>query len=544
MMNLSSIKQNRKYFLLLLIIFLLTEIIIDPFGNFSLNDDWEYAQTVKLFHEQGIWNTGNWGRASLFMHVLFGDLFISVFGNSLTVLRFSTLFLSLTGIVFVFLFFSRFVLKNPFHSFLLTLLFLFDPLYLNLSNSFMTDVPFIATIIPGIYFYYIHKKESRSIYLVLSILFFCWSILIRQLGLCFIIGIGLTDLIANRKPDLRIICLVAVPALSLLIFEYWYHSGTVAQSGNSYSYVFFKNSYPADITSFYTVTINFLKRWAHYISLTGFVLFPLLIPYLVSFVREKKYLLQKKQVIMSVILMIPVIWSLRNFPIGNYLYNCGVGPETSYDIFFLKQNLEHAESTTLFFIIKALSFSGSFSLLLVLTDHLLNLKNLKKFSAVLAGLFLSLFFYYLFLARSEAIFDRYIMVFSLLIIPAVVNGSENIFSRPVLFYCCLGFLILFSVFTTKDYLNGNRMRWAAVDLLKEQNISDIDINAGYEHEAGLLSDSIYWYDKWTNQKESKYLISFGSVPHYEKLSFLTYKRYIPFKTDTVFVLKLVPRTFN
>jgi len=378
---------------------------------------------------------------------------------------------------------------------------------------------------------------------VLSILFFTWCVLIRQLGICFVFGICLTEVFLNKKGIFKMALLFFIPVCGLFVFEIWYYRNSSMQTLSSYSFLFFKNSNSSDITSITGIGINFFKRWVHYISFTGFVLFPLLLPYLLSFIREKKYLIQKKQIILSVILLLPVIWSLQKFPIGNYLYNCGVGPETSYDTFFLHQNTDHAESNFIFLTIKALSLLGSFSLLLILADHLFQansfIKNPASINQTLITLFISLFFYYLSLARSEPIFDRYILLFSLFIIPAVLAKSQSVLSKPVLFYCFLSLLILFSVFTTKDYLNSNRTRWNVTNFLKKQySATDPEINAGYEHEGNLVLDSLYWYDKWKNIPQNKYLISFGNVDNYEKLTFFTYKRYIPFKKDTIFVLKL------
>ena len=78
------------------LVWVLTILIVNPLGDFPLNDDWSYAKSVKTLFDTGQLKLYNWGEMTLVAHVYFGFFFTKVFGFSFTVLRFST---SLSGLL-------------------------------------------------------------------------------------------------------------------------------------------------------------------------------------------------------------------------------------------------------------------------------------------------------------------------------------------------------------------------------------------------------------------------------------------------------------
>src|SRR5712692_2220691 len=80
-----------------------TLIIVNPIGNFPLNDDWSYGLTVKHFLESGDFRPTGWTGMPLLTNVLWGSLFCIARGFSFTAQRLSTLTLSLVGILGVYI---------------------------------------------------------------------------------------------------------------------------------------------------------------------------------------------------------------------------------------------------------------------------------------------------------------------------------------------------------------------------------------------------------------------------------------------------------
>jgi len=530
--------SNSKIILLLFCIFCGVEFFIDPLGNFPLNDDWWYTKTLYTWCNESVLDATGWGYAAKLPQLFIAKLFVSIFGFSFTVLRFSTLTLSFLGLLFFYLLLENFIIKNRISAFLISLLLLFNPLYLSLSNSFMTDVPFISFLIIGLYFYFRYKHKQASGAFVISLLFLTAAVLSRQLGLAFVSGILLSEIIFSKKIKLSSVIFVVIPALCLFIFEYWMHSKNI---NSGYTYAFFRTEEWSDLNSFTAPLINFSKRWVYYISLSGLVLSPVLIPYLFNNFKNKKHLADKKLFVVSAILFIPVILSFKNFPIGNYLYDSGVGPETYVDTYILRINLNHASSCFIFNFIKLLSFLGSFGLILIVGNSVkvlwLSRKENTALNHKLLVIYISLLFYYFFLSQAWAIFDRYILVFSIFIIPVIFLSNPKLHLQSRMFKVLLTLLVIFSTFAAKDYLNNNRTKWTVIEYLQKCKTDNKNINAGYEHAGYYFSNSKDWYAKWQNKFSDEYLVTQGPLKDYKIINWISYQRYIPYKRDTIFILR-------
>jgi hypothetical protein len=97
-----SFLQKQRYQIGLLLFWVLLILIINPIGDFPLNDDWCYGKSVKTLYEEGYLKLYNWGEMTLVGHVFYGYLFTKVFGFSFTVLRCSTLLLAVLSSIGLF----------------------------------------------------------------------------------------------------------------------------------------------------------------------------------------------------------------------------------------------------------------------------------------------------------------------------------------------------------------------------------------------------------------------------------------------------------
>jgi hypothetical protein len=116
--------------------------VLSPQGEFPINDDWVHARVVQVLLERGrLESFGlDWPVARL--PGLLGALFAEVFGFSHTVLRASTLALAAAGVLACYALLRD--LLGPARALLGALVLLINPLFVNLSYSFMTDVPFLS----------------------------------------------------------------------------------------------------------------------------------------------------------------------------------------------------------------------------------------------------------------------------------------------------------------------------------------------------------------------------------------------------------------
>jgi hypothetical protein len=118
-------------------------VAVHPVGNFPLMDDWMYGYGVRSLVVDGVYRVSPYMEATAVAHVLWGSLFAWVCGPTFDVLRISTLVLAPIGE------FGTAAIADEFGASRATAIvmaaaFLFNPVVLTLSATFMTDVPFAA----------------------------------------------------------------------------------------------------------------------------------------------------------------------------------------------------------------------------------------------------------------------------------------------------------------------------------------------------------------------------------------------------------------
>ncbi|MCH8204464.1 MAG: glycosyltransferase family 39 protein, partial [Candidatus Hydrogenedentes bacterium] len=175
-------RLRNSLFLPLAALMLITVALVPPRGDFPLNDDWIYAKTVEHLLDTGTYEANPYGDPTLIAQAYWGALFCSVFGYSFTVLRVSTLVLCLMGAWAAALCVRSRGLPHA-AALLFGALFIANPIVMNLSYTFMTDVPFLAVAtISGLSFLKSLEKEM-AIYVLLGSAAAVAAFFIRQFGL-------------------------------------------------------------------------------------------------------------------------------------------------------------------------------------------------------------------------------------------------------------------------------------------------------------------------------------------------------------------------
>jgi len=163
-------------------IYVASIVVVNPLGNFPLNDDWSYARAVQGFVERGDWRPTGVTAASLITQSLWGAVFCKAAGFSFNALRLSTLTLAIVGILGVYV---LFVANNRGRllAVIAALTFGFNPIYYELSTTFLTDVPFATSaILSSIFFVRCIRRFGYFDLSVASALAVA-ATLCRQLGL-------------------------------------------------------------------------------------------------------------------------------------------------------------------------------------------------------------------------------------------------------------------------------------------------------------------------------------------------------------------------
>ncbi len=157
-------------------------LVLPPGGEFPLNDDWIYAKTVEHLLLTGQYQAHPYLNATLVVQAFWGALFCKMFGFSFTVLRVSTLVLAGVNAWAIARCGLMIGLSRPL-ALACAVTVATSPLVLQLSYSFMTDVPFLTfSSLSGLCFLgALRQRSDRWIWGGSS--FAVLAYLVRQFGL-------------------------------------------------------------------------------------------------------------------------------------------------------------------------------------------------------------------------------------------------------------------------------------------------------------------------------------------------------------------------
>jgi hypothetical protein len=572
--KMTNLSKTESINVLSIIFFWITiSAIVNPLGDFPLNDDWVYGRAVQsIFEKGGFTLAGGNTSANLIAQSFWGALFCLPFGFSFTALRISTLTMGLIGVLASYGLLREVGVSQRI-SLLGSLLIALNPIYFGLSNTFMTDVPFFALAIISFYFLVRGLKYNRKTEVIIGILFSYLSLLIRQNGIIILVAFGCAYLAKKSLRKANII-IAFVPTFLGIFLQFIYQSwleltGRMSPNFNlqarGFSEAIFSGSIVGIIDNSFIALI--------YI---GLFTFPLVI---LVFAKKLNALHSPTRkivlIIISTLLTLISIISIRRYGImplrGNILVHFGLGPLTLHDTSILNIN-NPSNSIIMNLVWLVLTIIGIFSALLLIYCLFFTILNgfirLEKTKSIEQDsvtnenwlkilIILSIFLYFLPMGILFY-FDRYLLILIPLamIVTVVSNSQSNQFysyANPKTILVILSILLIyggFSIAATHDYLAWNRVRWQALNsLLNDEKILPNYIDGGYEFNAWYLYDSKNTYainfqadpkkpgKSWWYVDEDDYLITFGSVNNYEQLEKYSTGRWLPFGPENIFVLR-------
>ena len=74
------------HLLLISLSYIILIVLVNPIGDFPINDDWAYARSVLSLVEDGEFHLLGWGAMTLVSQVVWGALWVKLFGFSFDVL--------------------------------------------------------------------------------------------------------------------------------------------------------------------------------------------------------------------------------------------------------------------------------------------------------------------------------------------------------------------------------------------------------------------------------------------------------------------------
>jgi hypothetical protein len=531
-------------------------ILVNPLGDFPLNDDWVYGLSVKSILEKGDFRLPAYSSANLLPQAFWGALFCLPFGFSFTALRFSTLTLGLIGVVITYAILRQ-VKATPEISLLGALLIAFNPIYFGMSNTFMTDVPFFTVTFLSFYFLILGLKYDSNLQIALGIFLSYIALLIRQYGIIITLAFWFAYSI-KKGLSTRNIIKGFIPLFTSVLIQVIYQKWIIST-----------NRIPPLENPQYGIFLQFINVFflellpISYFIIIFFVYLGLfLLPFIITvFSRNFQHYRQRKMILLSifsvVVVMVLGFMNLTNrktMPfLENVLTSFGLGPLTLRDTYILR--LHYFSTPFVIKILWALLTTIAILTTVLLIYHLL-LATVKIFDQSqdpnnqqnkwLIVFIISGFFSYLLLIAFSGSFDRYLLPLVPLSMIAILLSTRDVTKKNLgdkITSLVVIMLLIYGVFTigaTHDYLAWNRSRWHALnDLMEESRILPNNIDGGYEFNGWYLYDfkykesrgkSPWWVDK------DDYIISFGPLDGYEAVKQYPFRGWLFSGQTNIFVL--------
>jgi 4-amino-4-deoxy-L-arabinose transferase-like glycosyltransferase len=537
-------KLLQKPLVALALLWLLAVLLAWPVGDFPLDDDWSYAEVVMHWVETGEYQVSDWPAMTLFSQVIWGGLFVKIFGFSFYTLRLSTLVLAVAGLLAFRQIMVRLELPR-FWQLIALLTLVFNPVFFELSLTFMTDVPFLSLMAMSLYAYLRAFEKEELKWWATATLLSSLAILLRQPALLIPAAMGIAGIIG--KPGWRrlwlAICSTGLVYLTLQSYIFWQEStpsglpGAFSQPG-SIRYMLDPGNFVSGIKN-----IGGL-----YLMYTGFMLLPALL--LTNFKpRQKSEWLLAGFLTAVSLLLISLAWDQGL--LGNTLHKRGLGtiplPGVPSDGHWptLPAWLELPAKILSVTGILLLSSHGSIRIHRLVKQYSRFCQGkgaaLNPAQTLRLGLMGFLFPYCLFLLVNYIQFDRYLLPVLLSGLILIRPGGQIRKTNQATTGLLLFFIALFSVAGTHDYFAWNRARWAAIHAAMDSGVPSDQIDGGFEfngwYRTGPKRPSLPYSKSWWFVAEDTYAVSFGPFSNFKPVAIYPFRRYLPPGQDSIYLLK-------
>ncbi len=476
----------------------LTAILVSPAGNFPLNDDWVYGKVARWFAEEGRLALHPFARTYAWTQVVFAVPLIMLFGFSFTVLRVGTIILGVFTAWFVALCGGELGLTR--RAALACGMVLFcNPLFMNLSYTFMTEIPFLCCLAASCFFYLRAMRTGTVSGMFWGTVFSVAAFFCRQFGLLSTLAFAATGVIFWReaRPHVgpKAVAAILVPWAPAVAGVLWFHLRNQRPFMPNANPDYFA---PAQLTQAGAWTLSVaLYTGLFVVPISGGVMWALLNGQIHW--RRSPWL---AACLIGAILAAGLAVDPRPIPrLPNMLRNLGVGPLLLSDVYHpLHPWSPYALNPAVLWVITTASLLSA----AICAGALWNACVLRHWGQHAAPairvpqvqrVFLLVLAALLLLApcnpELHVYYDRYVLpaVFPVCLVTASclpVPRKTRLF-RPVAFAWALFFV--FSLVCLQDYMAWNRARWSAIESLRtEWHAPDSEIDGGYEFNGMYTSD--------------------------------------------------------
>ena len=399
----------------------------------------------------------------------------------------------------------------------------------------MTDLTFFNFSFLAFYYLNEYLLERKGWHLLLFFSFAVLATLTRQLGLALFLAYLMVEIIKNYKAPKRWITPLFLFAGGLMVlYAFELFESSRFRWDWSYQGVFFSpTKMPLSteaIPRMYNKAFLIIKNSGLWLLLLFILTFPLLLK---RIKKAHKFVL----IIIPILFTVYLTANVNEHALGDVFINLGVGIESTVDMLMIYATDLHSTNNFVYAFLMILFCTGYFLFAFFVGaskwERIIKLSSAQHFIISIICLYLIL------IGIADSSFDRYCIFFGLFFIVYVMSNTL-VYSKLSLKLSVIVFVAVFcfSVFATKDYFTAARLKKEIVNELAVKNkIIPERVSAGFEYQLWDRSDNQVNWINWDHLNDKICLITRRPVKEYEIFKTYTYQRFVPFKTDTFFVLK-------
>ena len=522
--------------LILIAIFVVAVLLVDPRGNFPLDDDWGVGFTTFTLLQTGRVQFTPFASATAYLQFFWGALWAASFGETFTVLRISTLVLSLGSVLIAFSLLRRAGVRRELALFGAAAL-LFHPLFFWASFTSMTHVPFVfLSLVAAAMFVRAAEtavprgssgsseflgeplsppRNSEALWLALAFIATVASFFTRQFAVLNALVPLLVALMLRRKK------LAATYAAALVVFGLLVVSGVLV--GSQKELVLHRPSLS-----------GLALRASHYVyfnwqNASLFFAAPLSLLLL----SRRRPQLSRAVLAISAIAFALVAWRMTarvGMPIpylnsGNVFTDFGLGPPTLRDVFTLRMPHPFALPWAVKVLLMIATTIGA-AIALSLT-----IRTVREDDVLIRYCAVYLLCATLVSAGMSIYFDRYSIDTTwpfVLLLVLLAQRAQITRAATVAASVLLAIAIAFAIGGTAEYLAWNRARWDAYAFLRANGVTLEQMDGGYEINAllALREGRKDLGKRGIGVIDDRYILTFNrDVPGYDLLRAFSYPRW-------------------
>ncbi len=535
---------DRRALFALVALHLAVVALVQPRGEFPLNDDWAYAQSVQWLLSEGRIRLSGWVGMNLLPQTLAGGLVAAVFGFSFEALRHLTQLVAVLALAAAYFWFREIRLDWG-AALAATCAMAAFPAWPVLANSYMTDLYGLALALPAALFFLRALERFAPRDLALATLFSVAGVLERQVVLVLPFAFFMAWAWTSRHLAPRSIAIAVAPFVATALAAAGYHAyleqGPGVPEGHRLAYGRLLPMALKALTNEDGVTAWAFSNLATIGAYLGWFAAGWFAWWGMAGSRRTLQILLAAATLIA-IAAFAFAWFPPYRP-QQVIDAAGIGPFLLYDAVRGTAPLDRGGGW-FWPGVGVVAALGTAALAVALALAAARLTSRGVSGALVFNLAVIAGYLGPFIVTDY--FDRYL----LFVLPFAFALWAHVWPAAapprwlrVVAAAWIAASILLSAMATRDYFSWNRARWDAIRAMERSGADAESLDGGFEynawrrHASGVRSiDGKSWYFV----ADDRYVVAFSAVPGYEVLGTWTVRRWLPRTPAEVKLLRRKP----